>query len=64
MTVDGIDGLVENGVSCGLLTSGTVTILPASAAADEVFVLTADQAARVVAFLGRKKCVDLGVIPA
>lgn len=64
MTVDGVEGLIENGVSCDLLTSGTVTISPASTAADEIFVLSAEQAAQVTGFLGQKKCVDLGVVSA
>ena len=63
LTVDGVAGLVENGVACDLLTSGAVSVDPTADPGDECFVLTARQAAAIVGFVGRQKCVDLGVVP-
>lgn len=64
LVVDGVSGLVENGVSCDLLTSNTVTIEAANDPADECFELSASQARAVVGMIGARKCVDLGIISA
>lgn len=65
VTVEGIDGFVENGVSCDVLTSGMATVLPAGRdAADEVFELTANQAQVVTGYVGIRKCIDLGILRA
>lgn len=64
LIVDGVEGLVENGVACDLLTSGAVSIDPAADPADECFLLSAQQAAAIVGVLGQRKCIDLGIIPA
>jgi hypothetical protein len=63
LTVDGVAGLIENGVACDLLTSGAVSIEAAPNASDECFILNAQQAAAIVGIVGLRKCVDLGVLP-
>lgn len=63
LIVDGIAGLIENGVACDLLTSNAVYMEGADNPADEWFVLSAQQAAAIVGLLGQSKCVDLGVLP-
>ncbi|UNU45109.1 GIY-YIG nuclease family protein [Sphingopyxis sp. YF1] len=60
--VDGVAGLIENGVSCDLLTSKAVTVTAAPSPADEHFVMNAQQSASIVGQLGRQKCFDLGVL--
>lgn len=64
LVVDGVEGLVENGVACDLLTSNAVSIEAAADPADECFRLSAQQAAAIVGVLGQRKCVDLGIMPA
>jgi hypothetical protein len=63
VTIEGVEGFVENGVSCDILTSGmaSVIISPTNDPADEVFRLTAAQAQAVSGFIGLRKCVDLGI---
>lgn len=63
LMVDGIAGLVENGVACDLLTSNAVSVDAAADPAAECFVLSAQQAAAIVGLLGQRKCVDLGILP-
>lgn len=62
VTVDGVAGLVENGVACDILTSGLATIVTAQDPSDECFDLSDEQAWKVVGFIGVRKCADLGVI--
>jgi len=62
--VEGVQGFVENGVSCDVLTSATAAVIETQHPADEMFNLSADQARRVVGFLGLRKCADLGVLTA
>jgi hypothetical protein len=62
LDVEGVAGLIENGVSCDLLSSGSVTLLPAHRPEDEQFSLSAPQARAVVGLIGQRKCVDLGVL--
>lgn len=61
VTVDGVDGLVENGVACDILTSGMASITVAADPADEVFVLSTTQAKIAIELVGEQKCADLGV---
>jgi len=63
IVVDSVAGLVENGVSCDLLTSNAVSVDAGNDPADECFVLSEAQAAAIVGLLGRQKCLDLGVLP-
>lgn len=63
VTVDGVDGFVENGVCCDILTSDLAAITSARDPADEQFSLTADQVRTVVGLVGPSKCIDLGVLP-
>lgn len=60
--VEGVAGFVENGVSCDLVTSGTVELLPNVNPADERFRLLKDQARRVIELVGLRRCADLGVV--
>jgi len=63
LVIDGVEGLVENGVACDLLTSNAVSIEAAVDPADECFLVSAQQAAAIVGALGQRKCVDLGIMP-
>jgi len=60
--VFGVKALVENGVSCDLVTSGAAVLNSAPNPADETFSLTAEQTRGAVGMVGRKKCFDLGAI--
>jgi hypothetical protein len=62
VVVDGVAGLVENGVACDILTSGLGELVLAANPAAECFDLNADQARRTVDLVGHRKCADLGVI--
>lgn len=62
VVVEGVDGFVENGVSCDLLTSDSVTVISSTNPADEVFRLSLEQVLNVVDMVGRRRCADLGVI--
>lgn len=64
VAVDGVEGLIENGVACDILTSGLGTLVEAVDARDEAFVLTASQVQIVVGWIGLRKCIDLGILPA
>jgi len=60
--VDGVKGFVENGVACDIIVSKMANVVSAEKPEDEIFVLSATQAATVVGFIGLRKCVDLGII--
>lgn len=62
--VDGVKGYVENGVSCDLLTSKSITLVSAANPADEMFELDEAQVRRIIGLVGLKKCADLGVLQA
>lgn len=62
LVVDGVAGLIENGVSCDLLTSEAISIEHAPDPADECFVMSARQSAAITGLLGTRKCTDLGVL--
>jgi hypothetical protein len=64
VVVDGVTGLVENGVACDILTSGLGDVAVSESPAAESFELTAQQARRAVGLIGPIKCADLGVISA
>lgn len=64
LTVDGVDGLIENGVACDLLTSGAATVIGAADPADECFALSAQQSRAIVDQIGAPKCIDLGILSA
>jgi hypothetical protein len=64
VTVDGVIGVIEDGVACDLLTSGSVSVVEAPDPADECFQLTASQARAVVGLIGYRKGVDLGIVAA
>lgn len=61
--VDSVRGFVENGVACDILVSRMAEVIPAEDPADEMFRLSLAQANAVVGWIGRKKCVDLGILP-
>jgi hypothetical protein len=60
--VDGVAGLVENGVACDILTSGLGAVAPVANPRDECFDLTAEQARRALGLVGLRKCSDIGVV--
>jgi hypothetical protein len=62
LEVQGVTGLIENGVSRDIATSGMAQIVPTSEPADECFDLSRDQCRQVVGIVGRRKCYDLGII--
>ena len=62
MGFEGVDGLVENGVSCDILTSGLATVIGAPEAEDERFSLSASQSRTVAGLIGYKKCINLGIL--
>lgn len=62
--IEGVNGLVENGVACDIATSGMATVVPAENPADECFNLSAKQSRTAIGFVGLKKCFDLGVLTA
>lgn len=62
LVVDDVAGLVENGVACDLLTSGSVSIVAAPDPANELFDLSASQADAIIGLIGRSKACDLGII--
>jgi hypothetical protein len=61
VSVDGVAGLVENGVACDIVTSKLGTIISAQNPAEECFDLTVEQARKAVGLVGLRKCIDLGV---
>jgi hypothetical protein len=62
VTIRGVRGFVENGVSCDVMTSGMATVIPASNPADEIFQLTSDQVKTATELVGVQKCIDLGIL--
>lgn len=60
--VEGVAGLIENGVACDLLTSDSVSLLSAADPADECFDLDAKQARAIIGLIGYRKGSDLGII--
>lgn len=60
--VEGVEGLVENGVACDIATSGMALVVPSANPAEESFSLTADQSRTAVGLVGLKKCFHLGVL--
>ncbi len=62
VTVKDVEGLVENGVSCDILTSGMATVILSDNPAGECFQLTAEQSRKAVGLVGIRKCFDLGVL--
>lgn len=62
LVVDDVEGLIENGVACDLLTSNSVSLVTAYDPADECFDLTNDQARAFVGMIGYPKAIDLGIV--
>ncbi|GJD87672.1 hypothetical protein BHAOGJBA_1177 [Methylobacterium hispanicum] len=62
VVVEGIDGLIENGVSCDIVTSGLGSLIAAEHPSDESFHLSSRQADAVIDLIGRQKCIDLGIL--
>jgi hypothetical protein len=62
LQVEDVQGYIENGVSCDILTSGTASVIPAGDPANERFLLTAEQSRKVIGHIGLRKCADLGVV--
>ncbi len=62
LEVQGVAGLVENGVACDLISSRSASLVGAANPADECFDLSAGQARAIVGLVGLRKCVDLGIL--
>jgi uncharacterized protein len=63
VVVDGIRGVVENGVSCRIMGSGMATVISAADPADEVFLLSESQARTILGYIGFPKANSLGIAP-
>ena len=61
-SIDGIEGVIENGVSCDMITSGLVNLVNNSNPRHEKFTLNQDQIDMVIGLIGVKKLRDLGLI--
>ncbi len=61
LEVQGVLGLVENGVACDIYSSGLGDIVPATHPREEQFALTAAQSRKVLGLVGLLKCRDLGI---
>lgn len=61
LEVQGVAGLIENGVACDILTSGMGDLIAAPQPSDEVFSLTERQSRQAIGLVGLLKCRDLGV---
>jgi hypothetical protein len=64
VTVDGVDGLLENGVCCDLLTAGVVDVISTGIPADEQLKLRVGMARKVAELVGLKTCAELGLFDA
>jgi predicted GIY-YIG superfamily endonuclease len=62
LDVEGVAGLVENGVACDLVSSGSATLVPAADPRRESFELSASQAQAIVGLVGLPKCFNLGLL--
>jgi hypothetical protein len=62
LEVEGVAGLVENGVACDLVSSGSALLVGAADPADEHFDLSTGQARAITGLIGLRKCIDLGLI--
>jgi hypothetical protein len=62
LEVEGVAGLIENGVACDLISSGSASLVTAATPRDESFDLTQAQARAITGLVGRAKCFDLGVL--
>jgi hypothetical protein len=60
----GVDGLIENGVSCDIVTGGLGELVGAADPRNEAFALTRAKTRSVVGLIGLRKAVDLGIVPA
>ena len=61
VSIDGVAGFVENGVSCAIATSLMARVLLSSNPKHEVYELNADQVRMVVGLIGLKKGFELGI---
>lgn len=59
--IDGVEGLLENGVCCDLLTASVVDIEAAPHAADERLRIRPGMASKIIGLIGKRKVVELGV---
>jgi hypothetical protein len=63
LSIEGVDGLIENGVACDIITSGMASLIKAADPADECFDLTPEQSSKVIELVGQRKCINLGILP-
>ena len=62
VVIDDVDGLIENGVSCDIVTSNLGFLVAAESPSEECFRMSAQQTKIVIALLGAQKCIDLGIL--
>ena len=60
-SIEGVDGIIENGVSCDMITSGLVSLVRNSDPRREEFVLDQNQIDTVIDLIGAEKLRDLGL---
>ncbi|MDR5729618.1 MAG: GIY-YIG nuclease family protein [Terriglobia bacterium] len=61
-SVDGVEGIVENGVCCDFVTSGMAELVPHADPRLERFTLNSKQISIVEEFVGSEKLRDLGLV--
>jgi len=61
-SVDGVEGIIENGVSCDMITSGLVSLVGSSDPRQEEFILDQNQIETVVRLIGVEKLRNLGLL--
>jgi hypothetical protein len=61
VVVEDVEGLLENGVCCDLLTAGVVDILEGDGPAGERLRLRPGMARKVAGLVGLQRCGELGV---
>jgi hypothetical protein len=60
--VEGVTGIMENGVCCDYVTSGMANLIPHPDPRLEQFALSAKQIAVIDRFVGSEKLRDLGLV--
>lgn len=61
-TYEGVEAVIENGVSRDLLKAGMATLAQAPDAASEIYVLNQAQIGVITSLVGRQRLIDLGLI--
>ncbi len=61
LVVEGVEGLIENGVCCDIAKSGIARLMPAGDPREEAFVLDETNVQTLMGFVDPQKLVDLGI---